>query len=795
MRKHSIDISVGILALTMALAACSTTSGVPEGDRLYTGIDKITYTNYEKNDHFYATQEEVEAALACPPNGSLFGSSSYRSPFPLSLWIWNAYSDKETKFAEWMTKSFGKAPVLMSNVNPELRASVAQSTLNVHGYFQGKVNSYEVKGKNPKKGKVGYNIDMGHLYTIDSVRYEHFGPEAQALIDSTSHESYLGKDVPFDVSTLDAERSRISTLFRNNGYFYYQPGYASYLADTFAVPGKVWVRLQLADSLPDRVMRKWYLGEVEVNLRKTRREELNNTMADYAKSRREKLEAKGKTVRRRSNGTDRTNRRRMIVNFRGRKPPIRMSVLSKDMKLRPGQVYNYSDYVESANRLSSNGLFSSVDFNFTQRDSTDTCDTLDLSVNCVFDKPYDVYLETNLKGKTTGFLGPQLILGLTKRNAFHGGENLDINLHGSYEWQTGHTFDGSANEINSYEYGGDVSLDYPRIVLPWRVRRRFFSTPTTSFKVSSDIVNRSGYFKRHIVSGEVTYKYQFRNYWMHQFTPLSVEYNYLKRGTDRFYDLLGEHPYLLTIMLDQFIPKMKYVLTFSNASRSRNPVFWQTSISESGNLSSVAYMAFGKKWDEKNKKLLKNPYAQFFKIETDFTKTWSVSDHTQLVGHLSAGYAWAFGNSESIPYTEQFWVGGANSIRAFNVRSIGPGKYHSEERQWRFIEQVGDIKLQANLEYRPRIIGNLYGALFLDAGNVWDSNDYIGGGKLKLSNLWDELALGTGVGIRYDLDYFVIRLDWGFGIHAPYDTGKNGYFNIRSFRDGQSLHFAIGYPF
>ena len=103
--------------------------------------------------------------------------------------------------------------------------------------------------------------------------------------------------------------------------------------------------------------------------------------------------------------------------------------------------------------------------------------------------------------------------------------------------------------------------------------------------------------------------------------------------------------------------------------------------------------------------------------------------------------------------------------------------------------------MQANLEYRPRIIGNLYGALFLDAGNVWDSNDYIGGGKLKLSNLWDELALGTGVGIRYDLDYFVIRLDWGFGIHAPYDTGKNGYFNIRSFRDGQSLHFAIGYPF
>ena len=485
----------------------------------------------------------------------------------------------------------------------------------------------------------------------------------------------------------------------------------------------------------------------------------------------------------------------MTVNFRGRKPPVRMSVLSNDMKLRPGEVFNYSNYIESANRLSSNGLYSSVDFNFTPRDSTDTCDTLDLSVNCVFDKPYDFYVETNLKGKTTGFLGPQLIVGLTKRNAFHGGENLDVNLHGSYEWQTGHAFDGSANEVNSYEYGGDVSLDYPRIVLPWRVRRRFYTTPSTTFKVSSDIVNRSGYFKRHIVSGEVTYKFQLKPHWMHQFTPLSVEYNYLKRGTDQFYDLLVEHPYLLTVMLDQFIPKMKYVLTFSNASRSRNPVFWQTSISESGNLSSLAYMAFGKGWNEKEKKLLKNPYAQFLKIETDFTKTWSLSDDTQLVGHLSAGYAWAYGNSETIPYTEQFWVGGANSIRAFTVRSIGPGKYRSDDRQWRFIEQVGNVKLQANLEYRPRLFGNLFGALFLDAGNVWDTEDYIGGGTLKMSNLLDEMALGTGVGLRYDLDYFVIRLDWGIGLHAPYDTGKGGYFNIKKFSDGQSIHFAIGYPF
>ena len=759
------------------LLSCSTTSSVPEGDRLYTGIDKVTYTNYEKNDHFTITQEEVAAALDCPPNGALFGSSYYRTPLQWRLWIWNAFSDKESDFAKWMTRSFGKAPVLMSKVNPELRASVAQSALNVHGYFRGKVTSHEVDTRNPKKGKVGYLVDMGHLFTIDTLHYDNFPPEAMALIDSTREEALVRRDVPFDVSTLDGERTRISTLFRDNGFFYYQKGYASYLADTLAVPGKVQMRLQLADSLPDVAMRKWYIGKIDISLKKSFMEQTTNS----------------------------TGRGRYTVHFNGKKSPIRTRVIMKDMKLRPGRLYNYTDYMESANKLSTNGLFSMVDFNFTPRDSA-TCDSLDLNLNCVFDKPYDFYVETNLKGKTTGFLGPQLIVGFTKRNAFRGGENLNINLHGAYEWQTGHAFDHSSSEINSYEYGGDVSIDFPRLLRPWnlndrrrprRGRRRYFYTPTTTVKASSNVVNRSGFFKRHIVSGELTYKYQFGPNWRHQFTPLSVEYNYLKNGTEKFNELLSEHPYLMATMSDLFIPKMKYTLTYTSPSTERNPIFWQTSVSESANLLSLAYTAFGKGWNEKNKELFKNPYAQFLKVETDFTKTWRLDEHSQLVGHLSTGYAWAFGNSSYIPYTENFWVGGANSIRAFTVRSIGPGNYRSSVKRWRFVEQIGNFKLQANLEYRPRLFGNLYGAIFLDAGNVWMMGDYEyeQGTKFEFSKLHDQMALGTGIGLRYNLDFFVVRLDWGIALHAPYETGKSGYFNIPSLGDGNSIHFAIGYPF
>lgn len=809
-----------LVTAAVLFVACSSTMGVPDGDHLYVGIDKINYTNYEKNDHFNATQEEVEAALACPANGALFGSSYHRSPFQPRLWIWNAFHDSHGKFGQWMMKSFAKPPVLMSSVTPELRASVAQSALNVHGYFNGKVTAHEVEQRNPKKAKVRYDVDLGHLYTLDSISYVGFPKGARKLIDSLAEESLLSRDMPFDVSTLDAERNRLATLFRDNGYFYYQSGYASYLADTIQVPGKVQLRLQLADSLPDNALRKWFIGQVDVNLRKNYRDELNNVDTIVRRrnpndtiSRRRTNERRNSTTNRRRN-RERLNdsiERYRIIHYKGNKSPLRKDVVRQDLRLRPGNIYEYSQYQETLSKLTANGLFSSVDFRFTPADTTRNCRILNVVANCVFDKPYDFYVETNLKGKTTGFLGPQLIVGFTKRNAFKGGEKLDINLRGSYEWQTGHAFDNSSSEINSYEYGGDISLEFPRIVNPFRdrdadeknnrskprPRRRYFSTPSTILKASTTTVNRSGYFKRHIVSGELTYKFQPSRQWIHQITPLMVEYNYLKEGTDKFYDLLLESPYLVASMMDIFIPKFKYTVMFSSPTTFRNPIYWDATVSESGNLLSLGYMVAGKKWNEQYKEMFKNPYAQFFKVETNLTKTWSISDHAQLVGHLNAGAIWAYGNSEYSPYTEDFWVGGANSIRAFTVRSIGPGNYRSESRKWRYIEQVGDFKLQANLEYRPRLFGDLYGAVFLDVGNVWDKDNFDDDYSMKFSikNALKQMAVGTGVGLRYDMDFFVIRIDWGIGLHAPYETGKSGFYNIRKFRDGQSIHFAIGYPF
>ncbi|SRR5574344_34241 len=760
---------ISFILIIMISLSCSTTKNIPDGDQLYTGLTKIEYDNYEKNDHFITTQEEVEAALACAPNGAFFGSSYYRTPFPYGLWVWNAFSSSESPFSKWVTKSFGKAPVLMSWVNPELRASVAKSVLRNHGYFNGKVDFKKINQKNPKECKIGYNVSLNHLYTLDTIKYVGFPYRADSLIQTSMEQSVIHSGDAFDVSTLDAERNRISAMFRNNGYYYYQSGYATYLADTLSNPGKVQLHFQLADDIPDKAKHKWYIGKLDVEIRRQFMEELKDSITH----------------------------RSLTVHFNGKRPPIRQRVILKDLKLRPKQLYSYQNYVESANKVSASGCFSLTDFKFAPRDTTSACDTLDMFLNCVLDKPYDFYIESNYINKTNGRTGPGLKVGFTKRNAFRGGEKLDINLNGSYEWQVGNNVQGSGNQIHSYEYGGDASLELPRLMLPFRLRHRFYTTPSTLIKVSSNIINRASYFRMHTVSGELTYRFQTSATSMHEFSPLIIAYQYMNSSTDKFDSICVANPYLMISMQNQFIPKMKYTYTYTSPSKYRNPIQWETSVTEAGNILSLGYMVSGKSWNDENKEMFKNPYAQFFKIQTDFRKTWQLTNKSQLIAHIGAGLIYSYGNSSSAPYNEQFYIGGANSIRAFAARSIGPGSYYTDVQRLSYVDQTGDMKLLANLEYRFNIFGNLYGAAFLDAGNIWAIKDdgYRAGSQFKFKNMFKEMATGTGIGIRYDLDFLIIRVDWGIGIHVPYETGKSGYYNIPTFKDGQTLNFAVGYPF
>lgn len=787
-RCVSIGLHLGLLFATCLLfAACSMTKDIPEGEQLFTGLKPIVFEDAEPCDNLIATQEEVEAALATAPNGSLFGSSYHRMPFSLGVSIWNKYADKPSGFAKWMTKSFGKQPVLMSWVNPTLRASVAENVLRNHGYFNGHVSYQVVTQKNPKEAKILYTVRPGRLYTIDSIAYVGFPTQADSMIHATLDEATIHRGDPFVVSNLEAERQRISSLLRNNGYYYYQPDYASYLADTFVVDSKAQLQLKLANGIPASATHKWYIGRISINMKKTFMEQ----------------------------PTDSFRGRFLTLRYSGKKPPIRPRVILADMKLRPRKEYSYSDYLETTSKINALGLFSMTEFKFTPRDTTAACDTLDLTLNCTFDKPWDFYIETDINARTIGRVGPELKMGVTRRNAFRGAEKIDINVHGAYEWAT-----SNGSSMNNYNYGADASVEFPRIIAPFvsskmfrrdkktgKIVRRtlFYSTPTTMAKAATDIIYRPGYYKMHVVSGEWTYRWQTSESSRHEFSPLTVKYQFMNSHTAEFEDIANKNPYLRVTMQDYFIPEMRYTYIYTSPTRLLNPIRWETTLAESGNVVALYDVCMGKGWNEKDKKMFKNPYSQFLKLETDFTKTWTLDRFSKFVAHVNAGVIYSYGNSNWLPNSEMFYVGGANSIRAFPVRGIGPGAFQGiGDKAYSYLLQNGDIKLVCNLEYRRQLFGSLYGAVFLDAGNVWNfdedyndntANTAFQNTRFRLKDFAKQMALGTGLGLRYDLDFLILRLDWGLGLHVPYETDKSGYFNAYTFKSHQTLHFAIGYPF
>ena len=814
----------GLLLLTVS---CSMTKGIPEDDQLFVGLKPIAYPdnkNYAEeafDEHLSTTKEEVEAALATVSNGSVFGSSYFTVPWSWRLSVYNRFAGKDNKFSRWVTKAFGRPPVLMSKVNPALRASVARTVLRNNGYLRGDVTYEILPQRNPKKAKIAYTVQLDTLMTFDAVDYVNFPAPMKALIDSTKDESLIQPGMPFSITALDGERNRVSTLMRNNGYYYFNAANTSYLADTFAVENKAKVRLQLASGLPESSLRKWYIGNIDVQFRKSMMEPL----------------------------ADSTRRNHLIIRYNGRRSPIRPSLVLRDMRLFPRQPYSYEKYQESASLLNSNGLFSTTDFLFTPRPDTDT---LDLVLNCIFDKPYDFYIEGNAIGRTSGRYGPQARIGFTKRNAFRAGEKLDISLHGSYEFSQ----NGGAS-MNSYQYGVDAGLEFPRLLIPFYSsrpsarrykngralpRRRFYTNPVTIAKVSADIIHRPEYYKMYTVSGEWTYRWQPTAQSHHEFSPIVLKYQFKSSITPALEQLMETNRYLQRTMSDYFIPKMHYTYTYTSPASYHSPIRWEITAEEAGNVISLIDAARGKSLSQAGKELLNTPYAQFLKLETHLTKTWAIGSASSLVGHLNAGYIYAYSNSinSELPFSEEFYVGGANSLRGFSMRSVGPGNFYQSQydsKQSNFLMRNGNLKLVANLEYRAPLFGKLAGAFFIDAGNIWrthlrddvlalfdnmeietsdgiivtpdevttpdeeliqsleEANEMIDQMEFKPSKFLNDIALCAGIGLRYDLGFLVVRLDWGFALHTPHDTGKSGYFNPGSFKDAQTLHLAIGYPF
>ena len=818
MKKYFIFILT-----TLCLTACYTTKNLPDDEVLYRGIKKLDYDAPLKRDsiqgqgvitaladayntveglltgdasalktdetdkaalkdslkkadkqdalNYETAKEEIKAALAYSPNGAIMGSSYYTHPFPVRLWIYNKYVNSTSKFGRWMMNHFAATPVYVSSVNPKVRSTVAHNTLRNYGYFRNKVTYDTIPMTNPKKAKISYHVTPGPVFHLDTIKYLPFYPQADSIIQATMGQSLLKQGTPFSVQNLDAERRRLQKEFRNNGYFYYRPEYISFRADTVMIPQKVQIQVRPLPETPNQAEHPYYIGNTRINIYKYNKFQLTDSVT-----------FRGQTY---------------AYSNTENKPPLRLRAIMPNLFLKKGDLYQQNNQDVTQQKLADMDIFSSMRVSFVPRDTTLTNDTLDVVISGMLDKPYDAEFIGKITNKSNNYVGPGVSFGMRKRNAFRGAETLGLNVWGSYEWQTGAHVEGSNSLINSYEYGATASLSYPRLLffgLGKKLWRRSISS--TNFELNAKWVNRAKYFGRVSFGASVSYTLQRGKNVKHEFTPFSLSYDLLLNSTERFDSIIRANPALYISMRDQFVPSMEYTFTWTK-EKERHQQTLKINLKEAGNVTSGIYAICGQAFSKPEKELFGVPFAQFVKASAQYTHRFQLTPRSCLATRVFAGIVYSYGNASTAPYNDLFSIGGANSIRAFSIRSIGPGSYHPVRSSYSYIDQTGDLKLEANLEYRFPIIANLYGAAFLDAGNVWliKENSNQPGGKINMSEFGKTIALGTGVGLRYDLDFLVLRFDLGIGIHAPYDTGKSGYYNMPSFGKSLGYHFAIGYPF
>lgn len=751
--------------MALVAASCSTTRLIPADEILYTGVKAVKIAPSDSTKVPAAMASSIKSAVDVAPNNywKLIG---WRYPFPLGLWVYNNWPNPESGLRHWLYEKLVEEPVLVSDVRPEVRTHMIEQILDNNGYFRGTATYSLVQGKNRKKAKILYEINPGPGYPIRNVELLPDSTALGALIDSLARQdTYLMADNPrYSTDSLSIARTRITNSLRNRGYYFFRPEFIEYLADSIAYPGEIELKMMLASNIPAVALAPYTTGKVTVHIARS--------------------QGGGKP------DTVEMKRATLIQMMPSR---LRRKLIDENVTFRPGRRFSVRSMDRTQANLARLGIFNTINIEAMPDTADMAARRLNVDVYATFDSPLETSLEVNASSKSNSYIGPGLTFGVTNKNIFGGGEQLSVKLTGSYEWQTGSGRKG--NVFNSYEVGLVGSLAFPRLLAPNWIPRSRFNLNWTRMQLNADLLNRPHYFKMAQFGASISYDWRLRRHVSNTLTLFKLTYTNLMHTTHEFDSIMAANPAVAQSFMSQFIPQMSYTYTYDRAFGNDNTLNWTFTVQEAGNVFWAIYRACGKKGQ---KDLFGTPFSQFVKGQAQLVWGHRLGGDNWLVSRVAAGAAHAYGNSSQVPYSEQFYVGGANSVRAFTVRSIGPGSYTAPPGQPEdYFDRTGTFKFEANVEYRFPIMGPLHGALFVDAGNVWLLKDdpMRPGGTLKAKSFLRDLALGTGVGLRFDISMLVIRGDLGIGIHAPYDTGKRGYYNMRSFGKSLAFHLAIGYPF
>ena len=727
-----------VILSSLLLAACSETKYVPEGEYL---INKVKVVNDSKEDiNTLALRSYVVNR----------GNSRWFSTLKMPLLTYSMSGRDTTKWINRTLRSIGEPPQLFDNQSTLQSAQNLHAQLKNMGYLRATVDvQNEAKGK---KVSTTYVLHPGESYQLRNISYDVQDSVIAKLLQPVDRERLLRKGMTFNVDNLDAERKRITQYLTQRGYYKFNKDYIYYRADS--VPGTSEIDLML-------VLQPFHINKGGEALHPV----YTIGSVNY-----------------------------LSGNVEDSSIPLRRKVLEQNTFLTPGDTYSSDELNNTYRHFSRLGIVRYTNISF--KEQSDSL-LLDCDIQLSTNKPSTISFQPE-GTNTAGDLGAAATLTYQNRNLFHGSENLSIELRGAYEAIRG--LEGYSNN-NFLEYSIGSSLNFPRFIAPFLSRSfRRRTTATSEVSVLYDRQNRPEFYRR-VFSVGWRYKWNDQNHHdRYQVDLLDLNFISMPWISDTFRkeyldNTTSRNSILRYNYEDLFIMRSGFGYSYNNGR-------WAIKFNAetAGNLLNLFAGTFNFHQNEQGQYTFLNiAYAQYVRGLIDFTRNLNLAYNNQLVFHIGLGIAYPYGNSDILPFEKRFFSGGANSVRGWSVRSLGPGSFKGSDGRIDFINQTGDMKLDINLEYRAKMFWKFSGALFIDAGNIWTLRNYKDqpGGQFHFDTFWKQLAASYGLGIRLNFDYFIIRFDMGMkAVNPAYETEEEHFPIIHPVLSRDfAFHFAVGLPF
>ena len=776
-KSNYILVKMLVAACVMLLTACSTTKHVPEGKYLLDDV-KINITDKDKDTPLKSA--EMMNYLRQIPNHKVLGG------LRLQLAFYNLSGKDSTNWFNKWVRRVGSAPVIYDPSLTDASVKQLSTALANKGYMNSTVTVDTLGNLDKKRMKVTYNVTFGQPHYVSSISYNIPNDTLRELILADSAQFLVKQNSVFDRNLLDEERQGISERLRSKGYFAFNKEYITFTADTAAGEKNVnltmnLMRPYLSESMPYYTShRPFYVRNVTF-------------VTSYNPA----------TMH---NSTDFDEKDLVWHNdyriFYGDDRYLRASVLEESCFISPGKQYNSKDVDRTYEAFGRLGIVKFVNIELVPVGEIDGKIWLDAYVLLSRTKPQTA--SVSLEGTNSeGDFGFGVGLGYQHRNVFKGSEILNAKFKASYESLSG-DLSGFIND-NYSEYQAELGIRYPKFKAPF-LKRSFKQKilAQTEFALNFNYQERPEY-TRVIAGAGWRYLWSERtNKTRHTFNLMDLNYVNLPKSKSSFIENIS-NPLLRYSYEDHLIMRMGYSYYHSNKKEANmmrklyQPDVYTIRVATetAGNLLYGISNLIGQDKEDGTYKVVGINYSQYFKVDADYSFTHSFNPKSSLAFHVGVGAAMPYGNSKVLPFEKRFYAGGANSVRGWGVRTLGPGSYFATNSVNSFIYQCGDIRLDLNLEYRAKLFWVLELGAFIDAGNIWTIREYEDqpGGVFKFNKFYEQIALSYGLGIRMDFTYFLLRLDVGMKAHNPASGQERWPLLHPDWGRDSAFHFSVGYPF